>query len=525
MRAGINARIMKRYETAGIDVRERVMLLFYFLLIAVVLLGGLIIMNIVLAEDAGVITVTLILAGVMVCATVGLVFTAAGRYTAGAGIAAMASAAAICALTLAVEASNDGTYLTNFYFYPVVILISALFCKVRWTLLVTLMLAATAVGSFFFSAHLHIETSFTRFQRESLMDFSFSVVFVFTLAFLIIRVNARVTAKAAEEGEKNKKQFAQLEDVFAVVRQASGELAQASDAMSKNLATFAESAQSEAASAQQVTHTIGEISSGMETIAARSADQNRRMEELVKRIALLSSGITSISAETAGAADMAEGILGRARQGEESLSAISGRMSHIVSRSEDMYAIIEMIKGISDQTNLLALNASIEAARAGEAGRGFAVVAAEVSKLAEQTAESVKRIDLIIKGNEKEIHGGREQIDGVVSVMQEVVAGVSRIEKFIVEFRDLMTRQLETNALVDRESKGVMETACTIDRALEEQNAAAEEIARSVSLINAHIQSSNEAAADMARKSSGIVLMAAKLQGKVEDGRGGARKA
>ncbi len=51
MRAGINARIMKRYETAGIGVRARVMLLFYFLLIAVVLLGGLIIMNIVLADS------------------------------------------------------------------------------------------------------------------------------------------------------------------------------------------------------------------------------------------------------------------------------------------------------------------------------------------------------------------------------------------------------------------------------------------------------------------------------------------
>jgi len=95
----------------------------------------------------------------------------------------------------------------------------------------------------------------------------------------------------------------------------------------------------------------------------------------------------------------------------------------------------------------------------------------------------------------------------------------------IDNFRDLMTRQMETNSLVDRESKGVMETACTIDRALEEQQAAAEQIARSVSLINAQIQSSNEAAADMARKSSGIVLMAAKLQNKVEGGKDSARKA
>lgn len=47
--------------------------------------------------------------------------------------------------------------------------------------------------------------------------------------------------------------------------------------------------------------------------------------------------------------------------------------------------------------NLLALNAAIEAARAGENGKGFAVVAAEVRDLVEQSKESAKEVNHLIK--------------------------------------------------------------------------------------------------------------------------------
>lgn len=59
---------------------------------------------------------------------------------------------------------------------------------------------------------------------------------------------------------------------------------------------------------------------------------------------------------------------------------------------EEINILSEAILEITSQTNLLALNAAIEAARAGESGKGFAVVAEEIRKLAEQSSQTVVRI-------------------------------------------------------------------------------------------------------------------------------------
>ncbi len=69
----------------------------------------------------------------------------------------------------------------------------------------------------------------------------------------------------------------------------------------------------------------------------------------------------------------------------------------LVERAENVAEILKSVEAVAESTNLIALNASIEAARAGDAGRGFAVVASEVRLLAEQSKESNKRIQEVVR--------------------------------------------------------------------------------------------------------------------------------
>lgn len=154
-----------------------------------------------------------------------------------------------------------------------------------------------------------------------------------------------------------------------------------------------------------VSATTEELSAGMEETAATATVVNESAEEM-------HMAVQSIAKRSQDGAEKATEIYQRADETKEKVIVAIDRNASLktdiqqdlesalehVKVVEQIYELADAIMEITSQTNLLALNASIEAARAGEAGKGFAVVASEIGSLAEQSRETVMKIQNVTQG-------------------------------------------------------------------------------------------------------------------------------
>lgn len=182
-----------------------------------------------------------------------------------------------------------------------------------------------------------------------------------------------------------------------------------------------------------------QIAISIENVAEGSISQSGNLITIDETIIKLRHEISSILSyiEELGSDSKLTGNI--AKKGNEELGTLMLAMESINSsfnnvnkeivilstKIEEICNITNMIKSISDKTNLLALNAAIEAARAGEAGRGFAIVAEEIRGLAEQSKESSKEINILIK----DISLGAEN----VVTITKTVNGHLKIQNVVVD--------------------------------------------------------------------------------------------
>lgn len=312
------------------------------------------------------------------------------------------------------------------------------------------------------------------------------------------------------------KLLSKLKEIIRNIQDISKGLAVSSEEMSATTVNFSKNALEQAADSEQITATVEEVSAGVDSILGAADNQNDRLNNLVSLMEDLSQIINVINSKTREALTETDRISTWAQSGEEALRDMKNTMDKIIESSGQMTSVIKISNSISDQINLLSLNAAIEAARAGEAGRGFAVVSDEISKLADETAKSIKSIDNLIRDNRGEIEKGMEHITGAIELISTIITGVRSINAMVSEIAGLMQEQLETNMKVNSEASEVNERSHEIKNASQEQRTASGEIVRSISNINNLAQSNAAGSEELSADAGKLSEMAEKLRDAVE---------
>jgi len=263
---------------------------------------------------------------------------------------------------------------------------------------------------------------------------------------------------------------------------ATNQLTSVSEQTNRNIYEQQSQTEQVATAMNQMSATVQEVSSNISITASASEDANRETLKGHQRVEEAVVAVQQLAGRIEGASEV---------------------MQQLEKDSDNINAVLEVIKGVAEQTNLLALNAAIEAARAGEQGRGFAVVADEVRTLAGRTQQSAEEINQLIErlqaGSQKAvevINLSRDEARAVVEQANAAGESLASIAAAVARIND-MSVQIAT--------------------ASEQQSATTEEINRNIMLIADVAQQTSLGAGQTAAANDNLSQLAGNLQGLVEE--------
>lgn len=277
----------------------------------------------------------------------------------------------------------------------------------------------------------------------------------------------------------------ELTEVSTAVKDSSGKIQDLStvitDKSTKNSTStkeLEENLQLTAASTELIENNINSIKDKTEDIENHSSEGSDLARTVIERANNLKSASDASIEET-------RNIYKELR--EQTANALADAKS-----VEKIQVLTNSIRAISTQTSMLSLNAAIEAARAGDQGRGFAVVASEIGELANQSTESVNRINSIVAEVSNSVKKMTDALNHIIAFIDNnVIPGFSELSDVGAQYA------------ADAKSFGV--NMDTISRLTSELSFSISEIVSSIDGINSQVENATNRIADIAGKNVEIV--------------------